>query len=162
MGRKRQSLERTAADIERFWSRVNKSDGVDACWLWTGKPHKDGYGVFGIGKKLYLAHRVSYEIANREIPSGLNVLHSCDNPPCCNPAHLFLGTQLDNVRDRDQKGRGNPSRGEKNGNAKLTDAQIESIRTQYAQGGISQYALAREFDIDQPYVCRIVNRSVRK
>lgn len=90
---------------DRFWKRVVKSDG---CWLWTGNRAVGGYGVIlpgGGTRGLALAHRVSWEIHFGPIPDGMHVLHKCDNPPCVNPAHLFLGTQRDNNTDKVRKGR---------------------------------------------------------
>lgn len=90
---------------ERFWARVVKGDG---CWVWTGARNAQGYGRMTAGSRGagYLrAHRVSWELANGPVPKGLWVLHRCDNPPCVNPAHLWLGTRLDNMRDCSAKGR---------------------------------------------------------
>lgn len=86
---------------ERFWAKVEK--GPD-CWEWKAFRNK-GYGKFTYNGRMYLAHRLSWILTNGPIPDGLGVLHSCDNPPCVNPDHLFLGTQLDNMRDASNKGR---------------------------------------------------------
>lgn len=91
----------------------NKLNKTDNCWNWTGRLDRDGYGmVDGVLRKNYgqRAHRVSYQIYKGDIPNGLVVLHSCDNPSCCNPDHLSVGTQADNVKDAQMKGRlkGNP------------------------------------------------------
>lgn len=84
---------------ERFWPKVEKTDG---CWLWTANTRPNGYGLFGsVG-----AHRVAYELCVGPIPSGMYVCHRCDNPACVRPDHLFVGTQLDNMRDMVTKGRG--------------------------------------------------------
>lgn len=95
---------------DRFWSRVQKGEG---CWLWGGSLKTNGYGQLngpsqggGRDGKNLLAHRVAWELVNGPIPDGLWVLHRCDNPPCVNPAHLFLGTVRDNVIDMWTKGRG--------------------------------------------------------
>lgn len=87
---------------DRFWRKVVKGDG---CWLWTGHRGSGGYGRFWLNGKQVLAHRTSWEITNGPIPDGLYACHRCDNPPCVKPAHLFLGTALDNAEDRDRKGR---------------------------------------------------------
>lgn len=75
------------------------------CWIWSLARDKDGYGVAHVGRKNIRAHRVSYEAFIEQIPEGMGVLHKCDNPPCCNPQHLFLGTNQDNMDDMVIKGR---------------------------------------------------------
>ena len=91
----------TDKQVKRFWSKVKKTD---ACWLWTGTiNHK--YGAIRIAYRAWRAHRVAWVIANGNIPKGMNVLHRCDNPPCVNPKHLFLGSQRDNLIDCIRKGR---------------------------------------------------------
>jgi HNH endonuclease len=92
--------------IDRFWSKVDRSGGAVTCWPWTGWK-RGGYGRLRVeGRKQVSAHRFVWETVHGTIPDGLGVLHRCDNPCCCNPKHLFLGTPLDNARDRDAKGRG--------------------------------------------------------
>lgn len=86
----------------RFWSKVNRTD---TCWLWTAGKNNHGYGTFKLNDKPRKAHRIAYELSVGPIPHGLNVLHHCDNPPCVNPNHLFIGTQEDNVRDMTFKSR---------------------------------------------------------
>lgn len=92
-----------------FWPKVDKSAGPDGCWLYMGFRKWDGYGWLARkrnGKSSYLtAHRYAWILTNGEVPDGLHVLHRCDNPPCCNPAHLFLGTHQDNMADKARKGR---------------------------------------------------------
>ena len=92
------------SDIARFWDKV-ETDG-SGCWLWTGGCNRPGgYGRFRVGKKMVVAHRVAWELAYGPIPEGKRVLHHCDTPPCENPAHLWLGTQADNLQDCRDKGR---------------------------------------------------------
>jgi len=96
------------SEPERFWSKVEKSDEIDACWNWTASTFDGGYGQFRVGGragKNLIATRWLWVSMFGPIPNGLWVLHKCDNPRCCNPKHLFLGTHLDNIRDRDAKGR---------------------------------------------------------
>lgn len=92
----------TCKQKKRFLDKVDKSGD---CWLWTGTLRKCGYGQIGFNGKVYRAHRVSYDIHNGEIPKGLIVCHTCDNPPCVNPAHLYAGTPMDNTTDMMLRGR---------------------------------------------------------
>lgn len=88
-----------------FWNKVDKR-GADECWPWKGGVDLDGYGQSCYKYRNQRAHRLAWEVVNgRPVPSGLNVCHSCDNPPCCNPGHLWLGTQADNMQDAVQKRR---------------------------------------------------------
>lgn len=87
----------------RFWKRVNKTA---SCWEWQGARNKTGYGTVCFNYKTWRTHRYAWHITYGSIPVNLCVLHHCDNPPCVNPDHLWLGTHADNVRDRENKGRG--------------------------------------------------------
>lgn len=95
-----------------FWKNVDMR-GEDECWEWKGsKTGPKGYGEISMGRKLWRTHRLSYFLTHGEIPEGKMICHSCDNPPCCNPKHLFAGTALDNALDMHSKGRANPPRGD--------------------------------------------------
>lgn len=113
---------------ERFWLYVEKPDR--GCWVWTGYRNEKGYGVINLGGERMLAHRFAYQLV-ADIPDGISVLHSCDNPACVRFKHLFLGTRADNNADMDAKGRsrrvGAPS-GTRNPSTKLTETDVRAIR----------------------------------
>lgn len=140
----------------RFWSKVNQR-GPDECWPFVGAHSQAGYGRFSLHRQSAQAQRVAWLLAKGDIPKGLNVLHKCDNPPCCNPAHLFLGTYADNNRDRSRKGRNVDLRGEKSGKAKLTWEQVRQIRALFNAGETNLHELGRRFDIDHSVIWHIVH-----
>lgn len=137
----------------RFWSKV-KPAGPDECWEWTGARDGSGYGNAWYRGNATGAHRVSWILAHGGIPEGMCVLHRCDNPPCVNPAHLFLGTHRDNARDREAKGRRTAPRilGERNGVAKVPDDIVRDVVRRWRAGGVSQASLAAELR-DLGYQC---------
>jgi len=148
-----------------FWAKVNKTE---TCWLWTaGQMGSSGYGTFSVrtptGTKSIRAHRYSYEMTNGPIPEGMHVLHRCDTPLCVRPEHLFLGTPLDNARDKVAKGRMRRGdfKGEANGHAKLTAEIVRAIRSRPAVRG-SQAAMAREYGITPQTVQDIIKRRIWK
>lgn len=144
---------------ERLWRQVDVR-GPDECWPWTGKARANfGYGMIGLGdrkRKIDRTHRVAFELTYGPIPKGLYVLHSCDNPPCCNPEHLSLGDHNDNFADVATRDRAR--RGEGHYHAKLTDFDIRYIRTMYAAGVATQAELASEHGITQGHACDIIKR----
>jgi hypothetical protein len=118
----------TSKDIARFWSKV-KVGAPDECWEWQAGKDKFGYGDFGVHSRHRIASRVAYEITNGPLPDRICVLHKCDNPPCCNPRHLFPGTRADNIRDMESKGRAKHPKGESFSVSKLTEDQVRYIRS---------------------------------
>lgn len=139
----------------RFQTYVNKGVGADDCWLWVGGHLRGGYGCFALKKgRAVRAHRYAYEVEYGPILDGLMVLHKCDVRLCVRPSHLFLGTNRDNVADMLAKGRS--LKGTKNPQAKLTAADVENIKTRYAQGGISQKSLGALYGVDQTTVGDLV------
>lgn len=147
--------------VERFWKRVRIGE-ADECWEWTAYRRKEGYGKVGVtfGKansKTLNAHRIAYLLYHGELPLRLSVLHTCDNPPCCNPTHLFLGTQAENLEDMHRKGRYRfkAHSGEENGNAKLSWEKVREVRQKHARGEKLR-TLASEFGVSESTIKRIV------
>lgn len=146
---------------DRFWSKVKKTS---QCWEWTGAIYGRGYGHFGIkinGKhKTVASHRLSYEIHFGKIPIGLDIMHSCDNPPCVNPSHLSTGTRSQNMKDAFDRGRGviNIDRGEKSSHHKLTDEEVREIRRLYPKIIKNKTEIGRRFNISRATIRQIVTR----
>lgn len=129
---------------ERFLKHVNKTN---SCWLWTGSKRGNGYGSFrGPDGLVTATHRFSYEKYIGIIPKENDVLHSCDNPSCVNPEHLFLGTHTDNMRDMWGKGR-NSHIGEKNSRSILTESKVREMRKMYLTGAYSCRELGIMFGV---------------
>lgn len=147
--------------LARFWSRVDKSSG---CWLWTGAVGSHGYGQIQAGARSRsghrtptLTHRLSWEIANGPIQKGLFVLHRCDTRRCVNPEHLFLGTNADNMRDMNEKGRdyrGPTVTGAMGRSFKLKPPSVLEIRRRISAGE-TQRSIAHNFGVSQSMVYRI-------
>ena len=146
------SLASKAREIsDLFWSKVDKQD---ECWIWIAAINMFGYGHFAIERKIYKAHRVAYMIKHGDIPDGMYILHSCDNPACVNPEHLRVGTQKDNIMDRTIRGRHNPTSGTKNAWAKLTEKDVLQIRG----SNLSALELSELYGISRSNIYNILGR----
>lgn len=130
------------------------------CWNWMACKTPSGYGQLYFDGRWQYAHRVAYQMYVGEIPDGLCVCHKCDNPACVNPAHLFPGTQADNMHDCNNKGRHKSnlpdSSGKNNCNSKLTEENVRTIHTLYANGA-RQVNLAKSFGVSRSTICKIVH-----
>lgn len=158
--------------VERFWSKVQKSDG---CWEWTANRTRFGHGLIWRDGTTDGAHRVSWEIANDQpVPPGMFVCHHCDNPPCVRPDHLFIGTPKDNTVDAARKGRmargdrhssrTHPERvvrGERAKQHKIPEADIPGIRAAVAAGA-DQLAIASKYGVTRQAIWNIANRKTWK
>ena len=147
---------------DRLWEKVVKKKS--GCWEFQGAGSRNGgYGCLVVGsrtdgtRRTEKAHRIAWTLTYGD-PGDLFVLHTCDNPPCCNLEHLFLGTNQDNMLDMYRKGRGGSGRGAHSGEdhhgSKLTAKQVRAIRKAYAAGGITQVRLASQYGIAQPQIGR--------
>lgn len=137
-----------AAKLEaRFWAKAPARPDT-TCWIWTGSLWPAGYGRVRRDGHQLQAHRVAFAYANGPIPEGMDVLHRCDNPPCVNADHLYLGTDADNVRDRMERGRSARQLGEACGTAKLTEALVREMRRQHA-AGVGFRRLGRAFGVSK-------------
>lgn|SRR5690606_278905 len=155
---------------ERLWARVKKQP--NGCWEWQGYRGPLGYGQIGLGQRvegITSTHRAAWMVTHGDIPEGMVVRHKCDNPPCCNPEHLELGTDQDNVNDAVTRGR--VARGDRLPHTVLTDDEVREIRSRYVarygptkRGGRSSNAqiLADEYGISRVYVMQLVHGHFRK
>ena len=139
--------------MRRFWDKVEKTD---SCWLWTGYRNEKGYGIFRVIGGVERAHRFSYLLHYGEIPAGKMILHSCDNPSCVNPSHLYAGTETDNSRDREERTKPN-RKGSNNGRSKLTEEQVREVLS-LKKCGFSNVGLRKMFNVSYCAINDIVNR----
>jgi hypothetical protein len=141
----------------RFWLNVDKSGGVNACWKWRGYVNRHGYGVISFRGTNYKAHRVAFYLENSFIKQDKMVLHKCDVRLCCNPQHLYQGNARQNSQDALQRGRYARLYGELNGNSKLTEREVKSIKRRYKKGEATQKSLAHYHNVSKAtisYICR--------
>lgn len=154
---------------KRFWSKISILEDEALCWEWRAFRNRDGYGRLTYGAEDWLAHRLAWILTKGEIPAGLGVLHRCDNPPCCNPSHLFLGDQLANAKDMKAKGRHSHGdthhwhlrpetvrRGEGHSQGKLTEKAVIEIRLSYSTGRRTQQSLGDEFGVSREMIREVV------
>jgi hypothetical protein len=140
----------------KFW---NQAQIPNQCWVWNGgKSTPGGYGKTSLNNKTEYSHRVAWEFFyGQKIPDNLCVLHRCDNPPCINPFHLFLGTKGDNNTDRANKNRSNSLAGENHPQAKLTNQHADNIRTLY-HNGHSSASLAKLYGVSASTILKIIRK----
>lgn len=138
----------------RFWEKVDKSGD---CWLWMGGKHKSGHGYFRYKNRSHYAHRISWMIEHGELPRGKCVLHHCDVASCVNPAHLYVGTRVDNMRDMNERGRHHSPIGELAPTAKLTENSVREIR-KLKQQGMSAIALGKRYGVTSRQIHSVVSR----
>ncbi len=143
---------------DRFWNYFDRSD-PSICWIWPGNAFPTGYGQITVARRNRPTHRFAWEITNGPIPIGLNVCHKCDIKLCCNPSHLFLGTQKDNCKDAINKGRWANKKGEHHALSKLTTKAVLKIRKLYASEQITQKELAIKFKVQPSAISKIIIRS---
>jgi len=131
-----------------FWAKVKKSDKPDGCHIWIASTSSHGYGEFKVNGKTWKAHRWIWTKNHGTIPVGMNICHHCDNPSCVRDDHLYLGTQQDNVNDRQKRNRQTSHKGQLNGRAKLTEKQIPIIRLRL-NNKESQIKIANDYNVCQ-------------
>jgi hypothetical protein len=149
-------------DEIKTWLLAHREIDANGCWLWTRSREGGGYGNQVIEKRLYKVSRVSASLwLGFDITSPLQILHSCDNPPCFNPSHLFPGTQKDNMKDMCRKNRKVVAQGERSGGAKLTDSQVREIRKLRGEGNRTK-DLADQFRVYQTAIDNIYARRTWK
>lgn len=144
------------AFVDRFWSYVDRGSEND-CWLWTGARNRDGYGCFRLPHRgMATASRLALILATGEDAGKRHVLHRCDNPPCCNPSHLYFGTNVENVADKVGRGRQRTGdqRGERNGAAKLSASDLATIVARF-RAGWSNVKIAEDLPVSHSMVSKI-------
>jgi len=143
---------------EDFWARVNRA-GDDECWLWLGKAKVRGYGRISFQGRRWLTHRLSYTLTYGPIPDGLDALHTCDNRPCVNPHHLFLGTDIDNAHDCVAKGRRPSAVGSSNARAILDEDKVREARALFRPYYMTARKLAETYGVSTGTMKKAINGS---
>ena len=146
---------------DRFWTKVDIIE-PNKCWLWKAGKDEEGYGRISVNGKARSAHRTSYELTYGLIELGKLVLHTCDNPSCVNPKHLYLGTDADNTRDKVNKKRHKWMSGEKNGKSKLTKKLVLELRQKHFSFKISTCELARQYNFSQSAIYKAIYKKTWK
>lgn len=177
VSQKRTAINLSSKQQRNFWRRVDRSGGDDACWPWIASKSVSGYGKYTGGTAHLRTHRVAYALTYGDIPDQVNgmgicVCHRCDNRACCNPSHLFLGTNAENTADMWRKNRAKPkrgddhparkkperlARGERHGMAKLTWEKVRMIRELHAKGGSTHDDIAALFKISRTAITLVIN-----
>lgn len=143
---------------ERFWAKVDRSGGSEACWPWLGARTSGGYGQLTVDRQGKMATRMSYDMSNAVALTGdQDACHTCDNPPCVNPGHLFAAPHA--VNGADMRAKGRSAAGIVHWNARFTDDQVRDIRRRYAAGGVTQQQLAEEFGVGRRAIGRVLDGS---
>lgn len=150
-------MRKTRPLEERFWQFVLVGFEGE-CWEWVGGKASHGYGSIGRGGRgtNTCAHVVSYELHHGQVPEGLQVLHTCDNRGCVNPEHIWAGTPVENMQDKESKGRANHATGERQGSSKLMQHEVEEIIRLYATGSFTYKELGAIFDVSHTTIRHIV------
>lgn len=153
------SINPNLSDIftSRFWSKVD-IQSIDKCWEWKRYTTRDGYGRVRLGGFMVLSHRVAFAIGNALDPDGYLVCHTCDNPPCCNPDHLFLGDDMENSKDKIKKGRDRHAAGEMVGGSVFTNSEVMEIRSSHVPYKNSAAKIARERGVHKSCIEKILQR----
>lgn len=159
-----EKMESSEVAQRRFWEKVSKRK-PNECWPWTKSCNEHGYGFYSIKPTRstqvgFLAHRISYFLTYGDFPEEAHICHYCDNPPCCNPRHLFLGNPMLNNQDKVSKHR--QCKGMAHFHHKLTDSQVRKIRRDYAKGNTSLSIIAKEYGMAVATIHALIQRRTWK
>lgn len=142
---------------KRFWEKVSIKS-KDECWEWMASKHRQGYGQFFVDDRIEVSHRMAWMLYYEDtIPGGKCIMHTCDNTGCCNPHHLQLGVQKQNIRDMFRKKRNNTPHGESQWCSKFTNDDIKNIRTR-KDNGESADSIAKDFGVSPSTIYRIISK----